>query len=168
MESFMFSDGTWVVHRPKQEGLLKPKRELEETFNKRVEVYDIRTWSDTGYRLWLFTSEGLITWKPGREAMTQVKLPKAEGFLPVMVSRVETPVAKKVRFALFPGQGGTTYLLDTSSGEVTLEGLVEEGYPETYWRQRTVASKREELMNAIAAKNLVWPPQVAATTQAAE
>jgi len=66
-----------------------------------------------------------------------------------------------IRLALLPQDGGTTYTLNTFTREVRREGCINEAYPLTYWRQRSIKSNRGMVAKAMKEANLQWPWEAA-------
>jgi hypothetical protein len=122
-----------------------------------IEIYDTIPLDES---VLLFSNRGLVEWRPYMQTVTPIALPGVASPEPVMQVKIwlEGGVSG-YRFALFPEDGGTTYLLtDVRAGKVVREGLVNEAYPVTYWRQKSVEQKREMLRKAVAAAGLAWPP----------
>jgi hypothetical protein len=164
-EFLMLSDGTWLGYDPRAKRVLRVSQQLGDMLKTPVDIYAIRAAGSKGERLWVFTSEGLLEWRPQSGQVTRVSLPGTEKPGRVMDATGQYLPGGGIRVALFPEEGGTTFLLNESTGKITLEGLVNEAYPETYWRQQPTASKREQFMQAIAKAGLTWPPPVGTATR---
>lgn len=166
MEFLMFSDGTWVAHDPEKKQLCRPTDALTKALGRRVEIYGLsRVASKTNERrVLMFTEAGLFLWRPDSGAVTSVELPGVHGPVRVMSAKEIYP-RRGYRIALFPEDGGTTYIFNWSTDKVEYEGLVNEAYPETFWRQKSVEWKREQLRKTLAEVNLTWPFLPAKTGQ---
>lgn len=165
-EFLMLSDGTWIGFDPVAKKWLRvPREQLGEQTQTRAQIYSIRG-GGSKKSYWLFTNVGLYEWQLQSGQITKAVLPGVDRPIAVMDASRQFKTTGRTRVALFPEDGGTTFLLDESTGKLTLEGLVNEAYPETYWRQLPTGSKRKQFMEAISKAGLVWPPPVASTRTA--
>ncbi len=167
MDAVMFSDGTWVILHHKIDHLVHASRELAELHGEPLEIYEIMTLGSGGDRFRVYSDKGFLDWQRSKGKLFPITLPGVDQSLPIMPA-MEASTYDSARLALFPHHGGTTFMLDWSSKEVTREGLINEAYPETYWLQQSVETKRRRFEKAIADKGLAWPPRDNSTTSPAE
>jgi hypothetical protein len=156
--TLMLSDGTWLVGNQQTQRLHQPKPLAEAAVGAPVEIYEIMPASSDWNRVYLFTSRGLLLWQPSEASITGCTMPA--GFEPGPMLRADDQnmvPGGHVRIGLFPDRGGTTFLLDVAQGTITHEGLVNEGYPRTFWRQKSTDWKRQHCRPLFADAGIAWP-----------
>lgn len=85
-------------------------------------------------------------------------LPNTNKSVPVIPAKDSIMVPRgHIRFGLFPNDGGTTYLLNTGTGIIRPEGLINESYPETYWCQKSTELNRKIIKEALEQAQIACP-----------
>jgi hypothetical protein len=156
--TLMLSDGTWLLGDQQDRHLYQPKQLAAGAPGTPVEIYEIMPASSDWNRVYLFTSRGLLLWQPSEASITACTMPA--GFEPGPMLRADDQnmvPGGHVRIGLFPDRGGTTFLLDVAQGTITHEGLVNEGYPRTFWRQKSTDWKRQHCQRKFAEAGIPWP-----------
>lgn len=154
----MLSDGTWLACDLKARRVLLPVPLLSEAAAQRVEIYQLVPAASSCEQVYAFTSRGLFEWQPFAGVVKAVPLPGVKAPKPVLyLTDNIAPGDKRLRIALFPEDGGATFLLDQGTGTVVREGCINEAYPETFWRQKSLEAKRDMVKNAMKEAGLKWP-----------
>jgi hypothetical protein len=156
--SLMLSDGTWLSCDTRAGTVWQPRQIAGQLLGEQIEIYAVLSPACDDLRAFLCTDHGLLDWRPAQGTVARLDLPKVDDVQPVTSTREGAiPPEGTVRIALFPKAGGTTFLVNTATGDVRLEGCVNESYPLTYWRQKTPQWKRDTLTKALGEANLQYP-----------
>lgn len=148
--SFMLSDGTWMSCDIRTGTVWQPRALIADALGRSAEIYAVASCDQENPHALIYTSLGLLDWRPEDQTIKPVALPGVSIGLPVTeTAEGAKPPKGMLRVALFPKDGGTTFLINTSTGEVRREGCINESLPVTYWRQKPIELKRKLLGEAL-------------------
>jgi hypothetical protein len=156
--SMMLVDGGWLTCDLVEGKVHWPRAVAEQALGRATEIYEVLPVGGGRDRALLCTSQGLLDWRPASGQIQRLALPDRDRPLPVTTSTEGiAPPAGFIRVALLPGDGGTTYLVNTADNTVRREGCVNESCPPTFWKQQPAAVKRDLLAKAIREAGLKHP-----------